>query len=161
MELHAAQLIESLQLEPHPEGGYYRELHRSSSTVQPEDGRGKRSAITTIYFLLTRGQTSALHLVSSDEVWHHLEGAPLELIISDREFMETERFTIGALRDGMEPEFVVEANDWQAARSTGEWSLVACTVGPGFDFADFIMLRNRPEEVERCRERLPELIELV
>lgn len=155
--MNAQQLISDLNLKPHPEGGHYKELFRSSSKVEPEDGRGARSAITTIYFLLAEHETSALHLVSSDEVWHYVDGAPLELITCDPAFAEEKRHMIGPIRNGMNTEYVVRANDWQAARSTGKWTLVSCVVGPGFDFNDFKMLRDRPDEMASCKKRLPGL----
>ncbi len=75
----ARALIDALALEPHPEGGYHRQPHRSDQIVMPADGRGHRPALTTIYFLLPEGAFSRWHRVASDEVWHHYEGAPLEL----------------------------------------------------------------------------------
>ncbi len=145
MERSAADLIAQLDLKPHPEGGHYRELYRSPLTVRPGDGRSERTALTTIYFLLPAGEVSRWHRVSSDEVWHHLEGAPLELFLCDPGFVQVTRNIIGPLRDGLQPELVVAPLHWQAARSTGAYSLVACVVGPGFDFADFAMLRDLPE----------------
>ena len=104
---------------------------------------------------------SRWHRVSSDEVWHHLEGAPLELVIADPAFEAVDKVTIGAVRDGLKPEAVVAADHWQAARSTGAWTLVACVVGPGFDFDDFVMLRDRPEDASRLRDRHPALGTLI
>ena len=80
MHTRAAELITRLQLEPHPEGGYYREIFRSSGLVSPADGRGPRAALTTIYFLLPAGIVSRWHRVASDEVWHLYEGGPLEVL---------------------------------------------------------------------------------
>jgi hypothetical protein len=150
-------LIERLQLKPHPEGGYYRELHRSAQYVKPTDGRPVRSALTTIYFLLPAGVVSRWHRVSSDEVWHHMDGAPLELLVIDPGFKQVERTTIGPLRDGSSPEAVVPPHYWQAARSTGAYSVACCVVGPGFDFADFDLLRDRPEDEQQLRAKQPEL----
>ncbi|MBL7982269.1 MAG: cupin domain-containing protein [Flavobacteriales bacterium] len=153
MERSAADLIAQLDLKPHPEGGYYRELYRSSLSVQPGDGRSDRSALTTIYFLLPAGEVSRWHRVSSDEVWHHLEGAPLELFLCDPGFEQVDRNLIGPLRDGLQPELVVPPLHWQAARSTGSYSLVACVVGPGFEFTDFAMLRDMPGERALMEQR--------
>ena len=131
----AAALVRRLRLSPHPEGGYFREIHRSEDSVEPADGRGARSALTVIHFLLGRGQHSRWHRVASDEVWHHLAGQPLDLFWVE---------AAGAVRNarltaGEEGVCVVPANCWQAARPIGDFALVACTVGPGFDFADFEM----------------------
>ena len=123
MDPRAEALIRELDLRPHPEGGHYRELHRSTLPVDPMDGRGVRAALTTIYFLLPATEISRWHRVSSDEVWHHLEGAPLDLLVSDPEFDHVERYGLGPLRDGLRPEVVVPPMHWQAARSTGAFTL--------------------------------------
>jgi predicted cupin superfamily sugar epimerase len=148
MHSRAEELINTLQLSRHPEGGFFREIYRSVLPVQPRDARPERAALTTIYFLLSGGFVSRWHRVSSDEVWHFFEGDTLELLETDAKF---ERFTtkrLGPLTDGAAPVHVVEAGVWQAARSTGEYTLVGCTVGPGFDFADFEMLSALPSEAD-------------
>jgi predicted cupin superfamily sugar epimerase len=150
-------LIRQLSLRPHPEGGWYSEIFRSTRKVAPDDGRGTRSALTTIYFLLTGGSRSCLHRVSSDEVWHFHEGAPLTLLTCDPDFDRREETTLG-LWDGVaRPVHVVPAGHWQAAQSTGEYTLAACTVGPGFDFTDFSMLRDDPAAAARLRQRHADL----
>jgi uncharacterized protein len=161
MNSRALHLIASLGLAPHPEGGHYREVHRSAAGVQPLDGRGERAAMTTIYFLLATGEVSRWHHVASDEVWHHYEGDPLELFSADPDFGAQERTILGPLGDGSRPAHVVPAGWWQAARSTGAYTLVGCTVGPGFDFADFRMLRDLPEEAENLRCRHPDTVSLI
>jgi predicted cupin superfamily sugar epimerase len=134
----AADLIASLNLSPHPEGGHFREVYRSSSHVQPLDGRGERSAVTTIYFLLGAGEVSRWHTVASDEVWHYYEGDPLELLTSmDASFEQVTRYRLGPVDGDTSPVHVVAANTWQAARSTGAYTLVGCTVAPAFEFEDF------------------------
>jgi uncharacterized protein len=140
MHPRAQALIETLQLTPHPEGGFYREVFRSTETVQPSDSRPMRSALTTIYFLLPAGAHSRWHQVLSDEVWHFYEGAPLELLCDDQ------RWILGPVIPGGEqaPVQIVPAGAWQAARSLGEYTLVGCTVGPGFDFADFSLREGNP-----------------
>jgi uncharacterized protein len=139
-----AALIRSLALEPHPEGGWYRELHRSAATVLPADGRAERSALTCIHFLLAAGEVSRWHRVRSDEVWHFVAGDPLELLETDPPFAATERTVLGGHSTGATAVHVVHAGRWQAARPNGAWTLVSCTVGPGFDFADFTLLRDDP-----------------
>ncbi len=144
MDPRAAYLIESLGLTSHPEGGYFREIYRSTARVRPDDGRSDRAALTTIYFLLVEGMISGWHRVSSDEIWHYFEGAPIELVAADPEFNEVERRVLGPSTDvSATPVHVVRAGHWQAARPMGPYSLAGCTVGPGFEFADFEMLRDK------------------
>lgn len=157
----ANQLIRDLGLQPHPEGGYYREIHRSTLGVHPGDGRRVRSALTLIYFLLDAQGHSRWHRVASDETWQHVEGAPLELLRIDPELREMERMRVGALADGAHPVQVIPAYHWQAARTTGAYTLVSCAVGPGFDFADFAMLADLPREAELVRRHFPDAAPLV
>lgn len=127
----AAEIIALLDLKPHPEGGHYRETFRDPL---PEGGR---SASTAIYFLLARGESSHWHRVDATETWHFHAGAPLELRIADP---VERRLVLGAdLMAGERPQGVVPTGAWQAARSLGDWTLVGCTVAPGFDFAGFEM----------------------
>jgi predicted cupin superfamily sugar epimerase len=140
----SASLVATLGLVPHPEGGYYGEVYRSPSLVQPADGRGSRSALTTIYFLLTVGAISRWHRVQSDEVWHFYEGAPLELWMARPAVESVSRHRLGPLDDSQLPVCTVPAGWWQAARSTGSYTLVGCTVGPGFDFDDFTLASDHP-----------------
>lgn len=144
-------LIRELGLEAHPEGGFYREVYRSSSSVVPPDGRGPRPAVTTIYFLLPGGSISRWHRVLSDEVWHHYEGAPLDLWISGPDGVSIRRQRLGPLRLSGRPVASVPAGSWQAARSTGEYTLVGCTVAPGFDFRDFSLAADHPDAPAELR----------
>ncbi|MEJ0084463.1 MAG: cupin domain-containing protein [Pseudomonadota bacterium] len=138
MHPRAAELITRLQLEPHPEGGYYREIFRSGGLVTPADGRGPRAALTTIYFLLPAGTVSRWHRVSSDEVWHLYEGGPLEVLTVDPAYTRLSRHKL----DAQAPVCTVAATYWQAARTLGDYALAGCTVAPGFDFADFTILAD-------------------
>ena len=140
MDARAAHLVDALALETHPEGGFYREVFRSSQTVRPTDGRPERAGLTTIYFLLVDGGHSRWHRVASDEAWHFYEGAPLDLWVADAEATAVETHRLGPLGDAAAPVRVVPAGAWQAARTTGAYTLVGCTVGPGFDFSDFELL---------------------
>jgi predicted cupin superfamily sugar epimerase len=151
-----AELIRDLRLEAHPEGGFYREIGRSGLEVEPIDGRGPRAALTSIYFLLPAGAISRWHRVRSDEVWHHCEGAPLELLLVPSEDFRLERVRLGPLEPGQAPVHTVPANVWQAARSLGAYTLVGCTVGPGFDFTDFELLGDRPVIADALLRALPE-----
>jgi len=138
----AAELVAQLGLQPHPEGGYYREVFRSPAMVQTTDGRGARSAITTIDFLLARGQFSAWHRVSSDEVWHLLEGGPLRLWLVPSSLDRIEQVTLDSVGPDTAPRHVVPAGWWQAAEPLDGFAYVGATVGPGFDFADFSFARG-------------------
>jgi predicted cupin superfamily sugar epimerase len=132
-QLSARDIIELLDLKPHPEGGHFRECFRDARAVE-----GGRAASTAIYFLLARGERSHWHRIDAVEVWHHYAGAPLTLTIAAREGMTVERLTLGPdLAAGARPQAVVPARAWQTAESIGDWTLVGCTVAPGFDFAGF------------------------
>jgi uncharacterized protein len=128
----AAEMIRLLELEPHPEGGHYRQTFRDARMV---DGR---ATSTAIYFLLARGERSHWHRVDAVEVWHHYAGAPIELEIATSAQGPVERLTLGPdIAAGERPQAIVPVHAWQAARSLGEWTLVGCTVAPGFEFKGF------------------------
>ena len=132
------EMVSRWQLEPHPEGGWYRELQRSAITVQRPDG-SHRSAITTVLFLLCADEISRWHCVhGADEIWTFLDGAPLCLLMHP----DSERKTESCLLHRENPVACVPAGVWMAARSEGDFSLVSCCVGPGFSFNDFEMLRH-------------------
>jgi uncharacterized protein len=171
----AVDLIAQLALQPHPEGGWYREIYRSP--VRVETALGSRSALTTIYYLLESTQLSRWHVVQADELWHFYAGAPLELLAYTPGTRTFERRVLGPVNADTPaadtspgtPEAdvahfdvdltstlhfpalgalsapapsgdvvsVIPTGVWQAARSLGDYTLVGCTVGPGFEFADF------------------------
>jgi predicted cupin superfamily sugar epimerase len=129
MSKEADRLIEQLQLQPHPEGGHFRETFR-------DNGEG-RAASTAIFFLLKAGEVSRWHRIDAAEVWHFYRGAPLELKIGK------ETYVLGPdIDEAQLPQLVVPPGAWQAARSLGEYTLVGCTVAPGFDFAHFEMAED-------------------
>lgn len=131
--LSAAEVVRLLDLKPHPEGGHYRE------TFRDPDPAGGRAHSTAIYFLLAAGEVSAWHRVDAVEVWHWHAGAPLALTVSENGH-DAEAFLVGgAIGAGQKPQVVVPAGAWQTAESLGAWTLVGCTVAPGFDFAGFEM----------------------
>jgi predicted cupin superfamily sugar epimerase len=156
----ASSLVTTLGLLPHPEGGFYREVYRSGATVAPADARGSRSALTTIYFLLPAGAISRWHRVQSDEVWHFYEGAPLDLWVASPGCAEVQVHRLGPLSGEQSPVAVVPAQRWQASRSTGSYTLVGCTVGPGFDYADFALAVDHPAAAAAFRAS-PALAELL
>jgi uncharacterized protein len=130
--LTAADIIRLLNLKPHPEGGHFGETFRDEQTM--EDGR---AASTAIYFLLARGERSHWHRVDAVEIWHWYAGAPLALEISQTRG-RVQRLTLGCdLNAGERPQAVVPVHAWQAAQSLGDWTLVGCTVAPGFEFTGF------------------------
>jgi predicted cupin superfamily sugar epimerase len=129
--MDAKAIIEHLRLAPHPEGGHYRETWRAATAP------GERASGTAIYFLLQAGEVSRWHRVDADETWHFYAGSPLELTIADEEGA-LDRWVVGSdLPAGHRPQVVVPAHRWQTARSLGAWSLVGCTVAPGFEFSGF------------------------
>ncbi len=135
MQPRPRQLIDTLALKPHPEGGWYRQIFRSDERVTRLSDGAERSALTTIYFLLVEGTFSAWHRVRSDEAWHFYEGEPIEVLTRthDEEEPQVTRLDAGQRMH------VVRAGEWQAARTLGAYTLVGCTVGPGFEFDDFEM----------------------
>ena len=161
MHPRARTLIDELGLQPHPEGGYFREIFRSAATVQPADARSVRSALTTIYFLLPAGAHSRWHRVTSDEVWHLYEGGPLELLVTDPQAQRLQRIVLQPASKDAGPVCTVPAGYWQAARALGDYALAGCTVGPGFEFQDFSFLRDHSALVEALRAIDPESMALI
>jgi predicted cupin superfamily sugar epimerase len=127
MSNEADRLIDMLALKPHPEGGYFRETFRDA-------GSEGRAVSTAIYFLLKAGEVSRWHRIDAVEVWHFYRGAPLEITIGK------DRYVLGNDIDKAQvPQLVVPPLAWQMARSQGDFSLVGCTVAPGFEFEHFEM----------------------
>lgn len=130
--LSAAEIIRLLNLQPHPEGGFFRETFRDPA----RDARG-RAVSTLIYYLLDAGEVSRWHKVDATEVWHFYAGAPLEISISQNG-TETSVHRLGPdLIAGERPQYAVPADCWQSAKSLGRWTLVGCSVAPGFEFSGF------------------------
>jgi predicted cupin superfamily sugar epimerase len=128
--LSAQEVARLLDLAPHPEGGFYRETFRDPVAV------AGRAVSTAIYYLLRAGQVSAWHRVDAAEIWHWHAGAPLELSLFEEG--RTTVLRLGAdLPGGERPQGIVPAGVWQSAKSLGAWTLVGCTVAPGFEFAHF------------------------
>jgi predicted cupin superfamily sugar epimerase len=142
-------IIKKYNLTPHPEGGYYKEVYRSEQNVISKQVKEDRSAVTHIYFLLKEGQFSRFHKVLHDEIWNFYEGSPLNII----EFNGTkvEEKIIG--KESGNYVSVVKAGIFQAAESTGSYTLVGCSVAPGFDFKDFSFLTDEPKILENLNNR--------
>ena len=128
----ADEIIAQLKLAPHPEGGYYRQTWVAQNEGRPSG--------TCIYFLLKDGAASHWHHVDAVEIWHYYAGAPLILSMSATDAGPATDHTLGPdLSSGAQPQLVVPTGHWQAARTTGAWTLVGCTVSPGFDFSGFTL----------------------
>lgn len=128
------QIIHALELERHPEGGWFRETWRAGA------GPGQRPSGTAIYFLLQAGEQSHWHTVDATEIWLYHAGAPLILRVSETEEGPARSCTLGPdLAADQSPQLIVPANHWQSAHSTGDFTLVSCTVSPGFEFDGFTL----------------------
>lgn len=143
------ELIEKLGLQEHPEGGYFKETYRSNELI-PEATLGKkykgnRNHSTCIYFLLTSEKFSAFHKINQDEIWHYYKGAPLKLHTISAEGDYSSVMIGNNFDKGEVPQFVVKGGDWFAAEvlEKDAYTLVGCTVAPGFDFADFVLPERR------------------
>jgi predicted cupin superfamily sugar epimerase len=150
MHSRAAELLTILGLRPHPEGGHYVEQFRSPHRVQVLDRKVERAAITGIYFLLVAGEYSRWHRVVSDELWHYHEGDAIELLLFDHTGLR--RLRLGPVARETRPTIVVPAGTWQAARTTGAYTLGGCSVGPGFEYIDFSLAVDSPEAAARIAD---------
>jgi predicted cupin superfamily sugar epimerase len=157
MHERARELIDDLRLQPLPEGGRFAEVHRSARRVRAHGEGQDRAAVTTIYFLLTAGDASRWHRLDADEVWHFYEGSPLELFLLDAPARILTRARLGPLSPGAAPVHVVPAGSWLAARPDGEFALVGCTMGPGFDAAGFTLMKDVPALAANVARRFPEV----
>lgn len=143
MTNEADNVIRRLRLKPHPEGGHYRETFRDAAK------RG-RAYSTAIYFLLKHGEESRWHRIDAAEIWHFYAGGPLELRIAKGS--RTKRHILGNdLTQKQAPQIVVPARAWQCARSLGDYTLVGCTVAPGFEFEKFELAPNSRKSFLRNR----------
>ena len=132
VNMTAQEIIEKLQLAPHPEGGFYRQTWVAENSGRPNG--------TCIYFLLDSDQKSHWHRVDAAEIWHFYAGAPLVISISETDDGPARDLTLGPdLFGDQRPQIIVPPNHWQSARSLGEWTLVGCTVSPGFNFSGFTL----------------------
>ncbi len=137
--LSARQIVDMLNLAPHPEGGWYRETWRASATTDATagDAGNARATGSAIYFLLDVGEFSHWHKVDADELWLWHAGAPLSLSLSHNG-RDAEAHILGpSLAAGQRPQRLVPAGSWQSATSLGAWTLVSCFVSPGFEFSGF------------------------
>lgn len=159
MQHNANFYIETLQLLPHPEGGYYKELYRSDESLAqnalPERYVGNRNFCTSIYFLLKSHQFSAFHKILSDETWHFYTGSSLTLMMIDEAGLYKEHIIGNQLQHHQTLQYTVKRNTWFAAKvnESDSFTLLGCTVAPGFDFHDFqlasksLMLQQFPQHI--------------
>jgi len=160
MSDRSKDLIRELNLKKHPEGGYYRETFRSSLKIKSPTTNKIYNALTDIYFLLLENSISRFHRIKHDEVWHFYEGAPLILFEFNSKENILKKHIIGKLKK-TDYKVVIKADNWQAAYSTGMYSLVGCTVAPGFAFKDFEMIKDVKEDKEKLLNSYPELSTLI
>jgi predicted cupin superfamily sugar epimerase len=136
-------IITNLQLQPHPEGGYFRETYRSSGEISRDnlgtEYSGNRRYSTSIYYLLTSDTFSAFHRILQDEIWHFYEGSPLNLHMISPQGVYSKAVIGCNMLQGQVPQYIVPARTWFAASviDNNTFSLLGCTVAPGFDFNDF------------------------
>lgn len=154
------QLIESYQLLPHPEGGYYKETYRSSELILtnslPDRFMGNRNFSTAIYFLLEADSFSAFHRIKSDECWHFYSGDAVDIHVLHNNG-NYELIKLGSnIEMGEQFQAIVPAGAWFASKTNGIYSLVGCTVSPGFDFADFELAK-----AAELAEKFPNQFELI
>ena len=149
MFISAEEVIQILDLKPHPEGGAFRETYRSSVLARTD---AQRSVCTAIYFLIRKDQATAWHRVKNDEIYHFYSGAPVELSLIHEDGKLSKHILGTNVKNGERPQIIIPANEWQSARSLGDYSLFGCTVSPGFDFSDFELI-----ETAKLQTRYPEL----
>jgi len=142
------ELIKKLELLPHPEGGYYKEVYRSAETIShdafAQRFSGERNFCTSIYFLIEKNNFSALHKIQSDEIFHFYAGDAMEVIEIDEQGNLKSTLVGNKVEQGEVFQYTVKAGNWFGSRVAkgGHFSLVGCTVSPGFDFEDFEMARR-------------------
>jgi predicted cupin superfamily sugar epimerase len=149
------EIITKYQLQPHPEGGYFREVYRSEQMLNSPIHNEYRNAVTHIYFLLAKGQISRFHKVHHDEIWNFYEGSPLKLIEFDGN--EIQKSIIGD-QDYFK---VIKGGVFQAAESLGDYSLVGCSVAPGFDFKDFSFMTGESSLIKIFEGNYPQFMRFV
>lgn len=161
MNEKAKHYIQKLQLKKHPEGGYFKEIYRGGemTLIDPPDRRLKRNYSTSIYFLLEGKQVSKFHRLKSDEIWHFYDGSPIKIYIIDEKGKLSENILGKRMNDEAVFQTVIRKNNWFAAELINKktFSLVGCTVSPGFDFSDFEF--GDREQLSNQFPKLKELIE--
>lgn len=160
MNERADHLKRLLALDPHVEGGHYRRIYESTSSIAFGDEMRKRPVATSIYYLLCAGEASQWHRVDADEIWHWYEGEPLEMLRFDPGDRQLTRHRLGPVGHDSAPVFVVPAGCWQAARPLGGFALVGCTVAPGYEWRGFTTLKGHDAVQDQLRDMDPDLLAL-
>ncbi len=148
MNAEIKNIINKLNLKPHPEGGFFNETYRSTGVIDKanldEQFSGDRNYATAIYFLLTSDTFSAFHKINQDEIWHFYKGSSIKLHIISPEGNYSKVIIGNAIENGEHPQYVVPAKYWFAAEvvNNNDYALVGCTVSPGFDFKDFVLPKH-------------------
>jgi hypothetical protein len=143
MKINSRFYVENLQLKPHPEGGYFREVYKSDEIIAagslPGRYEGPRSFATSIYYLLEGDQVSKFHRLKSDEIWHFYDGSSIRIFIINDEKKLSEIILGKNIAEGELFQFAISRGSWFSAEVTDKasFSLIGCTVAPGFEFADF------------------------
>jgi predicted cupin superfamily sugar epimerase len=161
MNPRVSELINLFDMEPHVGGGYIREVFRSTNLIHLPGNKKDRRALTTIYYLLGAGEYDCWHRVDADEVWHYHEGAPLDLLWVEKGEEKCNLNILGGIENGSKPIAVVPGGCWQMARTKGEYTLVGCTMGPGFEYECYQLLRDHPEEAGKIQRQFPELAKFI
>lgn len=161
MHARAEELIRVLRLQPHREGGYFAEVYRSPRLVRPQGAGRDRSALTTIHFLLAAGDASRWHRLDADEIWHFGEGEPVALFLLDAGARILTRARLGTGIPGAVRVQVVPAGSWIAARPVGDYALVSCTVGPGYEAEGFTLMKDLPDVAASVAQSFPEVADLI
>ncbi|MEP1097379.1 MAG: cupin domain-containing protein [Cyclobacteriaceae bacterium] len=163
MTAQIQEIIDLLEMQPHPEGGFYKETYRSVGAITSEslssDYSGPRTYSTCIYFMLVSGKFSAFHKINQDEVWHFYDGSPVELHTISPDGKHASHLIGRDFKKGQVPQLVVPGNHWFASKVSepDTFSLVGCTVAPGFDFDDFVLAKR--ETLQRSYPQHEEVIE--
>jgi predicted cupin superfamily sugar epimerase len=158
MDSEAQALIASLQLAPHPEGGWFRRVYTSRLTAPLSGAVADRPILSAILYLLPAHEHSAWHRIDADEAWLLESGGPLELMIADAALTCVNR---AVLTDVGPRSAIVPADSWQAARTAGPYALARCLVAPAFEYSGFSLLSHHPESARMLRERFADLAALL
>jgi len=156
MNPRASVLIDLLGLDPHVGGGYIGDVFRSAKLVHLPGSFDTRRAMTSAYYLLAAGEFDCWHRLAGDEVWHFIEGAPMELLWIEPGGEKDTRALLGEVAIESRPVAVVPGGCWQMARTTGAYTLVGCTMGPGFEYVDYQAIKDLPDEAGEFQRRFPE-----
>lgn len=147
-------------LDQHVEGGHYRRIYESTSSIAFGEEKRNRPMATSIYYLLNAGEISRWHCVDADEIWHWYEGDALEMLRFDPRDRQLSKHVLGPVSHESAPVLVVPAGCWQAARPLGSYTLVGCTVAPGYEWRGFSTLYSTPAVGDLLREIDPALLAL-